>query len=125
MQMRDRGIKPDDATYRSVITAYGNAGQWEEAELTFFEMQNREVGANADTYAALLRVYAHNGQFERVLKAFRDARQRRLGTTALYNAFFEACEITGQYGKALEMYWDMRNASRSPRTARPGALVLR
>ncbi|GJP75114.1 hypothetical protein CLOP_g5602 [Closterium sp. NIES-67] len=63
--------RPNVVTWTAVLTACARAGEWQQAEALFTQMQTNGVMPNEVSWAALISAYAKGGQWEKAVGALR------------------------------------------------------
>ena len=77
--MHEAGVRPNVRTYTALVTALGNAHQWDRAFATVHQMRaSRGVEPNAYTYSALLKSLGEQGQWERADALFSELEREAL-----------------------------------------------
>ncbi|CAI5495685.1 unnamed protein product [Closterium sp. Naga37s-1] len=71
--------RPNVVTWTVVLTACARAGEWQQAEALFTQMQTNRVMPNEVSWAALISAYAKGGQWEKAIGALRAIRGGRGG----------------------------------------------
>ncbi|CAI5494857.1 unnamed protein product [Closterium sp. Naga37s-1] len=71
--------RPNVVTWTVVLTACARAGEWQQAEALFTQMQTNGVMPNEVSWAALISAYAKGGQWEKAIGALRAIRGGRGG----------------------------------------------
>jgi pentatricopeptide repeat domain-containing protein 1 len=135
-EMEDRGVQPDAMSYNAAISACEKSGQYEKALNLWREMEERGVQLPEESTITLtgkqyetLKALADFGMKEMAIpitadncvltirfsssKKSDDDWKNANEDAMSYSAAISACEKSGQYEKALNLWREMRNEASS------------
>jgi len=115
-QMRAANVKADTASYVSLVSALGRAGEWERALGVWGAMLDEGVKPDSSALAALLCTLNDAGEGGKALQVFESAiaaSWRPASSTRVYEAALAACAATKQPRRATALL-DAMQAARPP-----------
>lgn len=120
--MQTRGMRANEACYKSTIMACGDAGEWQTAVAVFKEMALMGVPTGVASYNAAIAACGRSGQVEIALALFRklqllQKRQKNVrkelqiaADCVSYNTAIAACEKGGHCKQAMALMKEMEQA---------------
>ncbi|CAM9599295.1 unnamed protein product, partial [Hapterophycus canaliculatus] len=103
-ELQETDLAPNSIIFVSAIRAYGDKGNWQQAEKMLVEMKNDYgLELNRYCYSAVVKALANGGQWKRALEKLDEMRECGLSADpVVYTAAIGACEKYGQWEKALD-----------------------
>jgi pentatricopeptide repeat domain-containing protein 1 len=92
-KLLEAGLQPISTTYTALISAYGKAGQLDNALDTFQTMLQRGCERSVITYSALISACEKAGRWELALQLFEQMQREGCApNTVTYNSLITACQ---------------------------------
>lgn len=92
-KLLETGLQPISTTYTALISAYGKAGQLEQALDTFQTMIQQGCERSVITYSALISACEKAGRWELALQLFDQMQKEGCApNTVTYNSLITACQ---------------------------------
>ncbi|CAE7650199.1 PTAC2 [Symbiodinium sp. CCMP2456] len=106
--LEKRGLDLDDVTLGTLLQAFQEAGQWEQALLIFSSIPRMRLQQTAFHFAGAMNSCAVSGQWEWTLELL-DRMQHKLVSPdeVCYNTILSACEEGEQWELAIETFTSM------------------
>ncbi len=104
-EMKAQGIRPDNVTFVSALTACANVGDLEEGKALHAELLSNSIKPDVILYTALLNMYAKCGSLTDARHVFDTMKQRNLQS---WTAMLAAYAQHGHGKEALQLFKEMK-----------------
>lgn len=111
-------VPTDIITHRVLLRAFARAGNMDQAEQLFHELQSVDMGVNSQVFGAMVRGFRALGDLDKAMKYFRAMQDKGMSPdVSLYDAILDGCLSRNLPGMLEQVLADMGSKGVAPSNA--------